>query len=268
MATVEAVAAENGSVIDALDAQGVAVFPADDVYTAMWQKMAGTRKVLTFAVEGPAGVTADARWVGSSWQVRAATPLGAVEFTLSSAGRHNVKNALAAMACALAAGAPVAGISAGLTAFVPVKGRSRAAQVMVQGRLLNLIDDTYNANPDSLRAAIELLAELSGPRLLVMGDMAEVGEQGPQFHEEAGSLALASGIDKLFTLGTQSARAASSFGQGRHFKDMDTLNAAVLAELPHLGSILVKGSRSMNMERVVQAISATRPTHPGAPHAA
>ena len=268
MATVEAVALENGSVIDALDAQGVAVFPADDAYTAMWRKIAGTRKVVTFALDGPADVTAGARWVGSGWQVLATTPVGSVDFTLSIAGRHNVKNALAATACALAAGVPLASIAAGHMAFVPVKGRSRAAQVTVEGRLINLIDDTYNANPDSMRAAIDVLAELPGPRLLVMGDMGEVGSQGPQFHEEAGQLARTRGIDKLFTLGAQSARAASSFGPGLHFNDVDALNAAVLAELPQLASVLVKGSRFMKMERVVQAITATQSPHPGALHAA
>ncbi len=267
MATVEAVAVENGSVIDALDAQGVAVFPADDTYTAVWRKIAGKRTVLTFALESPADITADARWVGNSWRVQAATPAGPVEFTLTIAGRHNVKNALAALACALAAGSPLASIAAGLTAFMPVKGRSRAAQVTVEGHMLNLIDDTYNANPDSMRAAIDVLAGLPGPRLLVMGDMGEVGSQGPQFHEEAGQLARAQGIDKLFTLGTQSARAASSFGQGLHFDDMAGLNAAVLAELPQLGSVLVKGSRFMKMERVVQAITAAESPYPEASHA-
>ena len=268
MATVEAVAAENGSVIASLSAQGTAVFPADDDYTAMWRKIAGSRKICTFALEGPADVTAHACWVGSGWQVQAVTPSGALEFTLGIAGRHNVKNALAAIACALAAGVPLASMAAGLAAFVPVKGRSRAAQVAVKGRLLHLIDDTYNANPDSMRAAIDLLAELPGPRLLVMGDMGEVGDQGPQFHAEAGYLARTRGIDKLFTLGPQSERAGSSFGQGQHFNDMDTLNAAVLAELPQLGSVLVKGSRFMKMERVVQAITITHPPLPGASHAA
>ena len=268
MANVEAVALENGSVIDALDTQGVAVFPADDTYTAMWKKMAGSRKVLTFALEGTADVTAAARWVGSRWQVQAATPSGLVEFTLGIAGRHNVKNALAAMACALAAGVPLASIAAGLSAFVPVKGRSRAMPVTVSGRLIQLIDDTYNANPDSMHAAIDVLAELPGPRLLVIGDMAEVGSEGPQFHEEAGRLARASGIDQLFALGVQSLGAASSFGQGQHFNDMAALNTAVLAALPQFASVLVKGSRSMQMERVVQAISAAHATFPEPSHAA
>ncbi|MGH8857473.1 MAG: UDP-N-acetylmuramoyl-tripeptide--D-alanyl-D-alanine ligase [Polaromonas sp.] len=257
MATVEAVARENGSVLQSLDADGMAVFPADDDYTALWRDLAGSRKVLTFALSGPADVTAQARWSGDCWQVMAQTPSGPLDFSLQIAGRHNVKNALAAVACALAAGVPLPFISAGLSAFAPVKGRSRALSVRLQGRVLTLVDDSYNANPDSMRAAIEVLAELPGPRLLVMGDMGEVGDQGPQFHDEAGQHACALGIKKLFTLGTLSQGAASAFGQGRHFNDMAELVDAVLAELPHSGSVLVKGSRFMKMERVVEAIIAS-----------
>ena len=268
MSTVQAVALENGSVIEALDAQGVAVFPADDAYTTLWQKMAGARKTLTFALGGTADVTAAAHWVNNRWQVQATTASGPVEFTLGIAGRHNVKNALAAMACALAADVPLARIAAGLQAFEPVKGRSRAVPVTVSGRLVALIDDTYNANPDSMGAAIDVLAELPSPRLLVMGDMAEVGSEGPQFHEEAGYLARERGIDQLFALGVQSARAARSFGQGQHFTDMAALNAAVLAALPQFASVLVKGSRSMQMERVVQAISAAHAIFSEPSHAA
>ena len=107
-----------------------------------------------------------------------------------------------------------------------------------------------------MRAAIDVLAALPGPRLLVMGDMGEVGDKGPQFHEEAGHWAKAQGIENLYTLGEQSLIASSSFDRGLHFNDIDTLKAAVLAQLPHLGSVLVKGSRFMKMERVVQAIAA------------
>ncbi len=124
------------------------------------------------------------------------------------------------------------------------------------GRALNLVDDTYNANPDSMRAAIDVLAELPGPRLLVMGDMGEVGNQGPAFHEEAGRYARERGIDMLFALGDQSALAVTSFGAGRHFADIDALNEAVLSGLSGLGSVLVKGSRFMKMERAVQAMTA------------
>ncbi|MEO5607515.1 MAG: UDP-N-acetylmuramoyl-tripeptide--D-alanyl-D-alanine ligase, partial [Polaromonas sp.] len=252
MNTVEAVARENGSVLASLDANGTAVFPADDAYTAIWRELAGARKVLTFALSGSADVTAKAHWTADCWQVSAQTPCGPLEFVLPVAGRHNVSNALAAAACALAAGVPLPCIAAGLSAFEPVKGRSRALTLELAGRRLTLVDDTYNANPDSMQAAIDVLAELPGPRLLVMGDMGEVGSQGPRFHEEAGSHARARRIDKLFTLGEQSQGASLAFGEGRHFADVAGLAAALEAELPHVASILVKGSRFMKMERLVQ----------------
>lgn len=256
MGTVEAVAHENGSVIEALTMQGVAVFPADDAYTAVWRQAARTRPQLTFGMTGQADVTADAHWDVDGWRVLASTPQGTLEFRLSIAGLHNVKNALAATACALAAGVPLDCIAQGLDSFEPVKGRSRAVHVSLQGRGITLIDDTYNANPDSMRAAIDVLAALPGPRLLVMGDMGEVGNQGPQFHEEAGRWAHVQGIETLYALGKQSQLASSSFGLGKHFDDVDTLVSAVLTQLPQVSSVLVKGSRFMKMERVVQAIAA------------
>lgn len=255
MGTVEAVAHENGAVIDSLGAKGVAVFPADDDYTSVWRKKAGARTMLTFAITGDADVTADAQWTDAGWHVTAATPKGALTFTLNIAGKHNVKNALAATACALAAGVSLEYISAGLSGFEPVKGRSRAVLIHSKNHHLTLIDDTYNANPDSMRAAIDVLAALPGPRLLVMGDMGEVGDQGPQFHQEAGLLARTRGIESLYSLGAQSKLASSSFGGGQHFDDIDALNAVVLAQLPSLRSVLIKGSRFMKMERVVQAIT-------------
>ena len=254
MGTVEAVAHENAAVIDALGPEGVAVFPADDDYSAVWMKKAGTRSLLTFALTGKADVTADAHWRGTGWQVTAKTPQGPLAFTLAVAGMHNVKNALAATACALAAGVPLECISSGLSGFEPVKGRSRTIQILFEGRPVTLIDDTYNANPDSMHAAIDVLATLPGPRLLVMGDMGEVGDQGPQFHAEAGRWAKAQGIDDLYTLGTQARLAGQSFGKERHFDDVEALKQAVLAQLPNVNSVLVKGSRFMKMERVVVSI--------------
>ncbi|MEO8024459.1 UDP-N-acetylmuramoyl-tripeptide--D-alanyl-D-alanine ligase [Polaromonas sp.] len=256
MATVEAVARENGAVIAALPASGVAVFPADEAYTPVWKELAGARAVLTFAESAVADVTASARWMGGAWQVRAQTPQGSLGFLLQIAGRHNVKNALAATACALGAGAPLTAIADGLSAFVPVKGRSRALALRVGRRALTLIDDSYNANPDSVRAAIDVLAELPGPRLLVLGDMGEVGDQGPAFHAEVGVHARECGIEQLFTLGAQSIHASQTFGTGQHFgDDLASLQAAVVHALPVTASVLVKGSRFMKMERVVQAIS-------------
>jgi UDP-N-acetylmuramoyl-tripeptide--D-alanyl-D-alanine ligase len=265
MQTVQAVAQENGSVLSALPADGVAVFPADDDFTPLWRTLAGSRRTLTFALSGAADVTADAHWSGQGWQVAAHTPAGPLDFSLNIAGRHNVKNALAATACALAAGVPLAAIAAGLCGFAPVKGRSRAVALTLNGRAVTLIDDTYNANPDSMQAAISVLAELPGPRLLVMGDMGEVGDQGPQFHAEAGRHAAQAGIEQLFTLGEQSRAAASAFGAARHFDDMAELLAAVALELPQVASLLVKGSRFMKMERVVQAALAADDSTPTSP---
>ena len=255
MSTVEAVARENGTVLQALGASGTVVIPADDDYSHLWREIAGARPLLTFAQTGKADVTAQAHWSEGCWQVAAQTPVGPLEFSLHIAGRHNVKNALAAAACALAINLPLVFIAQGLSAFVPVKGRSRALQISLLGHVLTLIDDTYNSNPDSMKAAIDVLAELPGPRLLVMGDMGEVGDQGPRFHREAGEQARASGIEMLFTIGAQSAQARATFGSGRHFETMDELNAAVLAQSLTSVSVLVKGSRFMKMERVIYAIS-------------
>lgn len=245
MHTVEAVARENGSVLAALHADGVAVFPAADAFTPLWRELAGSRRCVTFGDAGEVRC-ASAQWRDGGWAVRIATPQGVFDTHLSIAGRHNVTNALAATACAVAAGVPLDAIAQGLAAFVPVKGRSRAFSV----RGITVVDDSYNANPDSVRAAIDVLAGLPGPHLLVLGDMGEVGEQGPQFHAEAGAHARASGIEQVFALGALSAHVAGA----RNFDDMASLIAAVRACLPEVGSVLVKGSRFMKMEQVVQAI--------------
>lgn len=261
MATVAAVAQENGAVIDALGATGIAVFPSDDLYSALWAAQAGARAVLRFSAAEDAPGDVDVRcsaalWSGEAWQVSVSTPVGPLDYKLHIAGRHNVKNSLAALACALAVGVPLPAIAAGLTAFAPVKGRSRASLLRLGSHAITLVDDSYNANPDSVQAAIEVLAGLPAPRLLVLGDMGEVGDQGLQFHAEAGQLARTRGIETLFTLGALCAAASASFGAGgRHFADMPALQAAVLAQLPASASVLVKGSRFMKMERVLQAIA-------------
>ena len=256
MATVEAVAEENGSVFGSLAANGVAVFPTGDTFTPLWKQRAGGRACMTFGERERNAAGADiglagTEWQDGHWQVRAETPAGPVGYRLHIAGRHNVRNSLAAAACALAAGVPLEAIARGLTAFEPVKGRSRALSLRIGGQALTLVDDTYNANPDSVRAAIDVLAELPGPQLLVLGDMGEVGDQGPQFHAEVGAYARERGIPQLFTLGEQSAAM-----QGRHFDSIEALNAAALAALAGVRSVLVKGSRFMKMERVVEAITA------------
>jgi UDP-N-acetylmuramoyl-tripeptide--D-alanyl-D-alanine ligase len=255
MESVEAVARENGAVLSVLPAEGIAVFPADDEHTPLWRTLAGARRVMTFALSGQADVTATAEWTGVCWHVQAQTPLGPMTFVLNVAGRHNVKNALAATACALAADVPLSAIAAGLTNFAPVKGRSRALPLTLGGRPLILIDDSYNANPDSVRAAIDVLAELPAPRLLVLGDMGEVGDNGPEFHTEIGAHALQRGIDQLVCTGDLMRYSAQAFKGAHHHVDFEALLADVQANLPGCGSVLVKGSRFMKMERVVDIIS-------------
>jgi UDP-N-acetylmuramoyl-tripeptide--D-alanyl-D-alanine ligase len=255
MASVAAVARENGAVLSALPADGVAVFPADDEHTPLWRTGAGARRVMTFALTGPADVSASADWTGMGWQVTAQTPLGPVTFELNVAGRHNVKNALAATACALAAGVPLNAIAEGLTTFAPVKGRSRALTLVLGGQALIVVDDSYNANPDSVRAAIDVLAELPAPRLLVLGEMGEVGVRGPEFHTEIGAYARQRGIQQLVCTGDLMRHAAQAFTGARHHDNFEALLADVHTSLPGSASVLVKGSRFMRMERVVDAIS-------------
>jgi UDP-N-acetylmuramoyl-tripeptide--D-alanyl-D-alanine ligase len=169
MASVEAVARENGGVIDALAGDGTVVIPADDDYTPLWRQMAGSRRVLSFSDAEAADVTATGTWQGTSWSLALHTPAGEVATSLHQAGRHNLRNALAAAACALAAGAPLDAIAQGLANFKPVAGRSQTKALNLAGRAVTLIDDSYNANPDSVLAAIAVLAALPGPRWLVLG---------------------------------------------------------------------------------------------------
>lgn len=268
MASVEAVARENATVFDALGAGGTAVFPSDDDHTALWRELAGTRQVLTFSdQDDQASVFGAGRWSGAAWQLEAHTPLGLLRTTVNIAGRHNLRNALAAAACAIAAGVPLAAIAQGLAAFEPVKGRSRTVPLAVAGRDVVLVDDTYNANPDSVRAAIAVLAELPAPRVLVLGDMGEVGNQGPAFHAEVLAYAQSLGLDHVLCTGEQFALAAQA--PVRHFNDFDALTGEVRSLARQAGSVLVKGSRFMRMERVVAALLAgdTRSTGGGS-HAA
>ena len=262
MASVEAVAYENGAVISALGPAGVAVFPADEEHAPIWHNLAGSRPTLTFALTGPADVTCHAEWTQDHWAVLLETPAGAVTLQLQVAGWHNVKNALAASACALAAGCPLDAIGRGLEGFAPVKGRSQVKRLSRASGDATLIDDTYNANPDSVRAAIEVLASLPGPRWLVLGDMGEVGDQGQEFHREVGAFAAARGVDALWTLGSASAHAATAFGGARHFDSMAALIKA-LPQAPTFNAVVVKGSRFMKMEQVVAALM-----EKGAAHAA
>ncbi len=277
MASVEAVARENASCFAALQPQGVAVFPAADTYTPLWRELAGEHRCLTFGAD-EGDVRGQAQWSHGAWHLTATTPEGSFEARLRIAGRHNVINALAATACALAAGVSLKAIAQGLDAFEPVNGRSRALSVRLNQQEVVLIDDTYNANPDSVRAAIDVLAELPGPRLLVLGDMGEVGEQGLPFHQEVIGHALARGMDRVWVTGNWMEQAAAPLlAQGetrvRFYKAYEPLESDALEVASEMGSVLVKGSRFMRMERLVQALVAKAASAPvqqeqGVSHAA
>ncbi|MFM2108790.1 MAG: UDP-N-acetylmuramoyl-tripeptide--D-alanyl-D-alanine ligase, partial [Pseudomonadota bacterium] len=252
MASVAAVAAENGSVISGLSEEGCAVFPADDEFAPLWTSYAGSRRLITFALDKQASVTALWRATDFGSEITLNARGEQVDFVLSAAGQHNVRNALAACAATLAVGINLETIARGLSAFTPVAGRLQKKQA-ANGAIV--IDDTYNANPDSVRAAIDVLANAPAPRTLVLGDMGEVGSEGVAFHEEIGEYARARHIDQLFTVGELARHASRAFGRpARHFETMETLNEEV-ASVPPGASVLVKGSRFMKMERVVQKLT-------------
>ncbi|HEV3424963.1 MAG TPA: UDP-N-acetylmuramoyl-tripeptide--D-alanyl-D-alanine ligase [Paraburkholderia sp.] len=268
MATVEAVALEHASVIHALVPDGVAVFPADDAYASIWRVAATGNRIMDFALnsaerttEAAVKGTFDGNLLGID------TPQGHLDVTLQVLGNHNAHNALAATAAALAAGVSLDAIKRGLESFGAVKGRlqvKRAALGALAGA--TVIDDTYNANPDSMRAAIDVLAARPSPRVLVMGDMGEVGDNGPAFHREIGAYAKERGIDALYALGDASRDACTAYGAGaHHVDDVATLIAQLLqAGFGAAVTLLVKGSRFMQMERVVDAVTSPQPIAPGA----
>ena len=263
MHTVQAVAQENGAVLSALPADGVAVFPGDEVYTGLWRELAGARRVMVFGLDAGFDVHADQIHAEPArTQCQLYTPLGSSPLTLAAPGLHNLRNALAAAACACAAGAPLTAIVQGLEAFNPVAGRMQP-HALDGG--LQLIDDTYNANPDSVRAAIDVLAQLKGKKVLVLGDMGEVGSNGPAMHAEVGAYAKERGIDSLLTFGPAAKNSSVAFGAGASaFDSIDALVAHLVTLVPT--NILVKGSRSTRMERVVKAFKQQLSNHDEGAH--
>jgi UDP-N-acetylmuramoyl-tripeptide--D-alanyl-D-alanine ligase len=247
MGSVDEVAAENAALYAALPADGVAVVNADDDHAGFFRSCAGSRRIVDFGLQKAAvGGKCSLKPLSSEIAIRA--PDGEAHATLAIPGLHNVRNALGAAACAHAAGIDVKSIATGLSAFRPYSGR---LQVKRSRSGATVIDDSYNANPDSVRAAIDVLASCPGPTVLVLGDMGEVGAQGPEFHREVGAYARAKGIASLLALGEAAREAVQAFGPGaRHFDRVEDLVANVSGK-----SILVKGSRFMRMERVVAALT-------------
>lgn len=254
--SLDDVARGKGEMFATLPDDGVAVINADDSYCRLWLELAGSRRVLRFGRTAQADVRAVAIRADSDGyqQFTLVTPEGEAEVSLPLLGEHNIANALAAAAAALAARVTPAQIATGLARVGGAPGR---LQLRHTPGGACLIDDSYNANPDSLNVALEALAAREGTRVLVLGDMAELGAGEGELHAETGRRARASGIDYLYTLGTLSAAASEAFGEGAlHSSDQDALLAALRTHDREASTILVKGSRSMQMERVVQALAA------------
>jgi murE/murF fusion protein len=250
MHSVAAVAQENGAVLAALPEDGYAVYPGDNHYTDVWERLARTPYVLRFGQQAGLDVYAEAVQVdGSGTRCQLITSAGEAELKLPVLGRHNLHNALAACACVLAAGVTLDVVCRALATFKAVAGRLQSYQLH-DGTWV--VDDTYNANPDSVRAAIDVLIQLPGPRLLVLGDMGEVGINGPALHREMGEYARQSGVEALLTMGAAAREAAAAFGPGAASCESVT---EVVTTMRHQSPrvVLVKGSRFMRMERVVKA---------------
>ncbi len=254
MGDLDEVAREKGSIFTGLPGDGVAVINADDAYADFWRKAAGGRPVRTFSIDGAADVRGTVIVHGLEMTLTLTAREGEAEIKLSVPGRHNARNAVAAAAACLAAGVPLRSVAAGLANFAGVKGRlqRRAGKAGAE-----ILDDTYNANPDSVRAGIDVLAATIGKKLMVLGDMGEIGEASNQYHDEIGGYAKSQGVDMLFALGEACKQAVRNFGEGaRHFCTVDKLIAAVDKELGPETTVLVKGSRFMKMERVADALAA------------
>ncbi|WP_295456075.1 UDP-N-acetylmuramoyl-tripeptide--D-alanyl-D-alanine ligase [uncultured Thiodictyon sp.] len=258
--SLDGVARAKGEIAQGLPPDGVFVVPGDSPYTALWRDLGAGRVVRTFALEQAADLWAErrsiaVRWDADGFRTTFVANEGGTQYPLELrlAGVHNVVNALAATAAARACGVGFAAVRAGLLALAPVPGRLCPRT----GAAVRLIDDTYNANPDSLAAAVAVLTGLPGRPWLVLGDLGELGPRSQALHREAGAQARAAGVERLFCVGMRSAAAADAFGAGaQHFADHAALIAQLRESLSADALILVKGSRSARMDVVVNALCA------------
>ncbi|NIP73393.1 MAG: UDP-N-acetylmuramoyl-tripeptide--D-alanyl-D-alanine ligase [Gammaproteobacteria bacterium] len=249
---VAGVARAKAEIFGGMAPGGTAVINADDPQSELWREAAVGLHALTFGLNQRADVSAYWQPEGEGGRMELHTSEGDCALRLPLPGVHNIMNALAAAAAGLAAGAGLEEIRRGLEAVRPVRGR-----LQWRGTLggVGLLDDTYNANPTSLDAALEVLVATPGEKWLVLGDMAELGGEAEALHEQAGRLARAAGVGRLYAVGSASAAAVDGFGAGaRHFTDWRELVEQLRRDWPQRGTVLVKGSRSMHMERVIEAL--------------
>ncbi len=253
LGSVEQVARSKGEIFGGLQDDGIAVINADDPYHRLWRDLAGTRQVMTFALENSADVTAEYQTTDSGSLISIKTKEGDIEMRLPLLGKHNVMNAVTAATASLAGGTDLGDIRKGLEKLTAIAGRLEIKTGINGARIL---DDTYNANPDSVSAGLEVLREANGEKILVLGDMAELGEASEDIHRRVGELARRVGVHRLFAVGPLSRHAAAAFGKGgRHVEGHEEAIDALLDVLHSDMTVLVKGSRSMHMEKVVKGIA-------------
>lgn len=254
--SIEGVASAKSEIYSGLKANGTAIVNLDLSWSKDWMETLTSNRCISFSVErNDADIYADNIQIvdAGCCQFDLCTNDKRRSLTLPMPGLHSVKNAVAAAACALASGISIEQIVNGLTAVKPVSGRLNTQQLANQ---VTLIDDTYNANPDSFKAAIDVLSAVQGDKVLVMGDMAELGEQAMQMHEEIGAYARKKGIDALHSVGLLSAIAANKFGGIHHSNKHELINAlADICQKKTKTTILIKGSRSSGMDEVVTTLS-------------
>jgi UDP-N-acetylmuramoyl-tripeptide--D-alanyl-D-alanine ligase len=250
----EAIARAKGEIFEGLDPAGIALINSDDAFAAYWRSLLRGRREIDFGMQAQATVSARYELTASASLITFRTPGEEFVVTLGIPGLHNVRNALAAVACAYALSVPSTAIVAGLANCSGIKGRLQRKR-HASGALI--IDDTYNANPESMQAAIAVLAVQPGRRIFVMGDMGELGTNAEAMHASIGAIAKSAGVHAVFALGEMSAAAVRVFGQGaEHFSNVDELVGALSGRLERGSTVLVKGSRFMRMERVVDALGA------------
>jgi UDP-N-acetylmuramoyl-tripeptide--D-alanyl-D-alanine ligase len=264
LGSVEAIALAKGEIFEGLANGGIAIINADDVFADLWKKLASNHQQMTFALDTKADVTATYSLCLVDSNIELLTPVGQISFTLPAPGLHNVRNALAAACAALALNVSLEHIAEGLSQFAGAKGRLQAKQGLAGAKV---IDDTYNANPSSMKAAIDVLKASDGKRIFVMGDMAELGNDEISMHEEVGHYAKEAGIEKLIVLGNLSQHTAEAFGaDAAHYETVEALTESLISIMDAKTTVLVKGSRSMRMERVVDGIQLAQTNNNGGKH--
>jgi UDP-N-acetylmuramoyl-tripeptide--D-alanyl-D-alanine ligase len=258
LGSYEAIAEAKGEIFEGLSKKGIAIINEDDVFADLWKKISSKNKQMTFGLNGKSDVSARYQLNAYKSNIKLITPVGNVDFDLPVPGEHNVCNALAAATAAIALNVPLNKIAQGLSNFAGVKGRLQSKSGFAGA---NVIDDTYNANPLSMKAAIDVLAANQGQRIFVMGDMAELGDDAVKMHAEIGAYAKAADIETFYALGKLTPEAVKTFGaSGKHFESIEVLVDALKKQMNSNVTVLVKGSRSARMERVVDLIQVAKTT--------